>query len=362
MLCFRLTRYNFVTYLLPEMRSKHTWSLLILHDKMNNQSKSDLYLQISVLRMIYNHHADVENCQEILNLSLESGDTKIRVEAFTILCCSKITQDVLDSIYDFIVDNINSDSLTLRLKLISGLETMLRKCKKLNCLMFQFFDRLHVFILKNLTPGSNYQRKITSIKIYSVILRCYRNPDYVSSSCMNLLLTNLLDSEDVRQKCSEILVSYFIVTRQDETYLNKWMKLGLNLCCDPLFYKNESGSTIIYTVTAMVYKSGLTIEMFDISDSSVSAFILNLARKQHHLLKDNFVKNVTNGTLYGLLGTLNSLSFEKHSPEKNKLNEIEIETMLTLIKEHLNLMLDTLASTMGSEGNYYFFYLIKNLC
>lgn len=340
-----------MTYLLPEMRSKHIGSLFVLHENMNNQTKSNLYLQISVLRMIYNHNPEVENGQKILNLSLESGDTKIRSEAFTILCCSKITHDVLDLIYNFIVDNINSDSLTLRLKLISGLETMLRKCKKLSNIIFQFFDRLHVFILNNLIPGSNYQRKITSLKLYSVILKFYQNQDYVSNSCRHLLLTNLLDSEDIRKKCCEILVSYFMVTKQDETYLKKWMKLGLSLCNDPLFYKNESGSTIIYTITTLIYKSGLTTEMFEISESSVSAYILHLAQKQESLLKDSFVKNVTNGTLYGLLDTLNNLSFEKHSPEKNKLNTIEIETMLNLIKDILNLMLDTLASRMDSEGN-----------
>lgn len=317
---------------------------------MNTQCKSDLYLQISVLRMIYNHNAEVANCPEILDLSLKSGDTKIRTEAFILLCCIKLTPETLNLIYNFIVENINSDCAILRIKLISGLENMLRRYKKLDDLIKQFFDRLHVFILKNLTPGSNYQRKISSLKIYSVILKFSKNQDYVSDTCRNLLFINLLDSEDIRKICSEVLMSYFFINKEDKTYLNHWLKLGLNLCYDPLFYKNESGSTVIYTVTALVYKSELTLGMLDISSSSMSTYILNLAQKQGNRLKDNFVNNVTNGTLYGLLNTLNSLSFEKNSPEKNHLNSSDIEAMLNLIEENLNLMLDTLAFRMDTEG------------
>ncbi|XP_026805528.1 uncharacterized protein LOC113548708 isoform X2 [Rhopalosiphum maidis] len=342
-----LTRYNFVTYLLPLMKSKHNGSLLMLYEKMNNQSKSDLYLQISVIRMIYN--TEVENVQEILDSSLNSGDTKIRSVAFTILCSSKLSTDVLNKIYNFIIDNLNSDCSTLRTKIIFGLENMLRKCKKQNTIILTFLNRLHKFILSNLVPGSNYQRKITSLKIYLVILK-YKNNDYVSYSCRHLLFTNLLDSEDIRKTCSEILVSYFSVVKEDKIYLNNWMKFGLNLCYDPLFYKNESGSTIIYTVTTLAYKSGLKIDIFNISNSSMSAHILDLAKKQEKRLKDNFVSNVTHGTLYGLLDVLNNLSFEKNSPEKNKLNETQIEAMLNLIEDNLNLMLDTLSSRVDAES------------
>ncbi|VVC34381.1 Armadillo-type fold,Domain of unknown function DUF2428, death-receptor-like,Armadillo-like helical [Cinara cedri] len=344
-----LTRYNFVTYLLPEMKSKHSSSLFMLFKTLNNQSKLDLYLQVSVLRMIYNHNTEVNNFAEILDLSLKSGNTKIRSEAFSILCCSKITPNTLNSIYNFIVDNINSDCATLRIKLISSLELMLRKHKITNDLVLQFINRLYVFIIKNLAPGSNYQRKITSLKIYSIILRFNKNQDYISYSCRNLLFKNLLDSEDIRKKCSELLVSHFVIVKNDKPYLNNWMKLGLNLCYDPLFYKNESGSTIINTITTLIYKSGLTIDILDINTSSMSAHILNLAQKQCVKLTNNFVSNVTNGTLYGLLSTLNHLSFEKNSPESNMLNKIEIETMLNLIENNLNLMLDTLASRMDDE-------------
>lgn len=338
-----------MTYLLPEMKHKHNSSLIMLYTKINYQSNSDLYLKISLLRMIYNI-IEIENFHEILELSLESGDTKIRSEAFTLLCSSKITPNILSLMYNFIVDNVNSDCATLRIKLTSGLKNMLCKCKQLNNIIVQFLNKLHQFILTNLVPGSNYQRKITSLKIYSIILNFNKNEDYVSYSCRNLLFTNLLDSEDIRKKCSEILVSNFIIVKEDKNYLINWMKLGLNLCYDPLFYKNESGSTIIYTVITLAYKSGFTIDIFNIHNSSVSAYLLDLAQKQGNRLKDDFVKNVTNGTLYGLLATLNSLSFEKNSPEINKLNNIEIELMLNLIENNLNLMLDTLASRMDAEG------------
>lgn len=339
-----------MTYLLPEMKCKHINSLLVLYEKMNKLNL-DLYLQISILRIIYNHNNEVENFYEVLDLSLKSGDAKIRSEAFTLLCCSKTTPYILNLIYHFIIDNINSDCTTLRIKLISGLQNMLCKCKQLNNIILQFLNSLHQFILTNMAHGLNYQRKIASLKIYSVILRFNKNHDYVSYSCRNLLFANLLDSEDIRKKCSEILVSNFIIFKEDKAYLNNWMKIGLNLCYDPLFYKNESGSIIIYTVTTLAYKSRLPIDIFNICNSSVSAYILDLAVKQGNRLKDNFVNNVTNGTLYGLLDTLNNLSFEKNSPEANKLNKTEIETMLNLIETNLNLMLDTLASRMDDiEG------------
>lgn len=323
----------------------------MLYEEMSYQSKSDLYIQISVLRMIYNHDIVIENSDEILKLSLKSGEAKIRSEAFTILCCSQVSPITLNLMYNFIVDNINSDCLTLRLKLISGLENMLQKYKKkLNNIIVQFLNQIHEFILKNLVPGSNYQRKITSLKIYTLLLKFNKNENYVSNSCRNLLFTNLLDSEDIRKKCSEILVSYFIILQEDKIYLNNWMKLGLNLCYDPLFYNNESGSIIIYTVTTLLYKSGLHIDMLDIKNSSISAFILDLAQKQGNRLKDNFVKNVTNSTLYGMLDVLNKLSFEKNSPEINMLNKTEIEIMLTLIEDNLNLMLNILAFRMDVEG------------
>lgn len=346
----RLTKFNFVTYLLPEMKYKHISSLLVLYEKID-KFNLDLYLKISILRTIYNHNNALENYYETLDLSLKSGDVKIRSEAFTLLCCSKVTPNILNLIYNFIVDNINSDSATLRIKLISGLENLLRKCKQLDKIL-QFLNKLHTFILTNLMPGSNYQRKIASLKIYSVLLKYNKNHDYVSNSCRNVFFANLLDSEDIRKKCSEILVSNFIIIKKDKTYLNNWMKIGLNLCYDPLFYKNESGSIIIYTVTTLAYKFSLPIDIFDICNSSVSAYILDLAQKQGNRLKDNFISNVTNGTLYGLLNTLNIIAFEKNSPETNKLNKTEIETMLNLIENNLNLMLDTLASRMDIEGIY----------
>lgn len=339
-----------MTYLLPEMKHKHISSLLMLYRKINDQSNPDLYLQISILRMIYNHDTKIENCHKILDLSLKSGNAKIRSEAFTLLCSSKTTPNILNLIYNFIVDNINSDSTTLRIKLISGLQNMLHKYKQFDFIILQFLNRLHIFIITNLRPGSNYQRKITSLKIYSILLSFNKSQDYVSHSCRNLLFTNLLDSEDVRKKCSEILVSYFIIVKEDKTYLINWIKLGLNLCYDPLFFNNESGSIIIYTVITLAYKSGFTIDIFDIHNSSASAYLLDLALKQANRLKDNLISNVTNGTLYGLLDTLNNLSFEKNSPEMNKLNKTEIETMLNLIENNLNLMLDTLASRMDTEG------------
>lgn len=336
--------YNFVTYLLPEIKFKHINSLLLLYENINNQSKSSLYLQVSVLRIIYNYNTEVENCQKILDLSMKSGNPKIRTEAFTILCYSKITTNTLNLIYNFIVDNINSDCTTLRIKLISGLENMLRKCKKLNNIVLEFLYKLHKFIFTNLESGSNYQRKITSLKIYSVILKYNKNKDLISYSYRNLLFTNLLDSEDVRNECSAILVSNFIIVKEDKVYLNNWIKLGLNLCYDPLFYKNESGSIIINTVIKLIYKCGLTIDMLNINNLSMSAYILDLVQKQGDKLKDNFINNVINGTFYGLLSTLNNLSFEKNAPEINMLNKTEIETMLNLIENNLNLLLDTLAS------------------
>lgn len=343
-LCFRLTIYNFVTYLLPEIKFKHINSLLLLYENINNQSKPDLYLQVSVLRIIYNYNTEVENYQKVLNLSLTSSNPKIRIVAFTILSHSKITTNTLNLIYNFIVDNINSDYSTLRIKLISGLENILRKCKIHNNTVLQFLYKLHKFILINLRPGSNYQRKITSLKIYSVILRYNKNLDFVSFSCRNLLFTNLLDSEDIRNECSSILVKYFIIVGEDQVYLNNWLKLGLNLCYDPLFYKNESGSIIIITVVKLMYKCGLTIDMLNINNSSVSAYILDLVQKQGDKLKVNFINNVMNSTFYGLLSTLNNLSFEKNAPEINMLNETEIEIMLNLIENNLSLLLDTLAS------------------
>lgn len=340
------------------MKSKHDSSLLMLFETLNDRSKLDLYLQVSVLRMIYNHTTEVKNYAEILDLSLKSGDTKIRSEAFSALCCAKITSNTLNLIYNFIVDNINSDCATLRIKLISRLECMLRKCKMTNDLVLQFLNRLHLCILENIGPGSNYQRKITSLKMYSVILRFNKNQDYISYSCRNLLFINLLDSEDIRKKCSEILISHFFIVNDDKPYLNSWMKLGLNLCYDPLFYKNESGSTIITTITTLVYKCRLTIDIFDINCLSMSAHILNLAQTQSDKLTDNLVSNVTNGTLYGLLSTLSNLSFEKNSPEPNVLNKNEIETMLNLIENNLNLMLDTLASRMNDEGKYIILHIV----
>lgn len=356
---FRLTKYNFVTYLLPEIKCKHIGSLFMLYETMNSQPNLDLYLKIAVLRMIYNHNTEVVNCNVIIDLSLKSGDTKVRSEAFTLLCCSTVTPNILNLIYNYIVDNINSDCATLRIKLISGLEKMLQKSKNLNMILIQFLNKLHAVILTNLAPGSNYQRKITSLKIYSVVLRFNKNHDYISCSYRNLLFMNLLESEDIRKKCSEILVSNFTIAKEDKIYLNSWMKVGLNLCYDPLFFKNESGSTIIFTITALAYKSGLTMDMFDTSfhhstHLSMSAYLLHLALKQGNLLKDNFVENVTNCTLYGLLDALINLSFEKNAPEKNILNETEIETMLNLIENNLNLMLDTLASRMDTEGTSSF--------
>ncbi|XP_050424427.1 uncharacterized protein LOC126835709, partial [Adelges cooleyi] len=344
-----LAKFNFVTYLLPEMKLKHLDSLLLLYKEISNEPKPDLYLQISIIKSVQAQKVNIDNLNKILNISLYSSNTKVRAEAFTILCNSKISPQVLEQIYEFINDNLNSDCSNLRNKLISGIECLLRTSKKPCDLMIQLINRIHALIINNLKCGLNYQRKITSLKMYSVILKHYRSQNFMTPKCRKLLFENLLDSDDIRRKSSELLISYFTVTLEDKELMKNWLKLGLSLCNDPVFYKNESGSIIIYTITILMYNSGLKINVFDINFRNISSYLLELAQKQVIKLKHSFVDNVINSTLYGLLNTINNLTFEKNCPKMEKLTEVEIELLLNLIDSNLKLMLDTLASKMEEE-------------
>ncbi|XP_050538318.1 uncharacterized protein LOC126903844 isoform X2 [Daktulosphaira vitifoliae] len=345
-----LTKFNFVTYLLPELKFKHTKSLKLMYKILKESNEPDLYVQIAIIKIIQSENGLMrDEYNDTLIASLNSGNNNVRSEACAVLFNLKISPKVIDLLYQFITYNINSDCIALRIKLVTGFENILRINKKSCYLTTPFINHLHDFIIKNLKSDSNYQRKITSLKLYSIYLKYNKIEDYVSHDCRKLLLENLLQSDDIRKISSNLLISYFSITLEEKDFAKNWMKLGLKLCYDPLFYKNESGSSLIYTITSLVYKSGLKTSIFEINHRNVSAYLLKLAKEQENKLKTNFVDNVTKGTLYGLLSAIKQLSFGEKSLLMEKLNENEIELLLNLIECSLKLMLDTLASKVEGE-------------
>jgi len=275
-----------------------------------------------------------------MNSALQHSIEAVRAEAFAVVCMSSKTSNVpslkeFELVKTFLLENVNTDSASLRQAILNAFTLFLtRLCDssvrelKLEestqnpkqCVMnmkgivsnsegskeinvtgilqnIHFLNWLHHFLIHNLEPGANYQRKVLSLQLYKLVLSYFSEPSegtkessrlrrkeltlegdkvmkyalklgkwpFNSESSHKTLLSCVLDStDDIRETAGSILMEYFGFKEPDTEENKHLLEYALQLCTSPLFYETESGALLMKVLGNWTYKmpQEKSIELF----------------------------------------------------------------------------------------------------
>ena len=299
-----------------------------------------------------------------LIICLRNSNELIRSEAFFALCVHNkcnISENDFSFIREFLNDNINSDSSPLRESIVKGLkELILKLITKIYHLntsknkpdgnhidkiqeLKSVFTWLHLFLINNLNEGSNYQRKMTSLRLYKIILETllnFKNSKlfkglnikkdnitteflilYTSEESLKILLNMIWDpTNDIRNNIADIIITFF--PKRETTELSK---LGLQLCSTSLFYEAASGGLVFKIIAKW---SGDNKKYIDL--------LLFTAHNNLRLLKENLLKSILeNKNIHGFYIALQYLI----TLENIKLDISQENLLLSLIEDTINFFL-----------------------
>ena len=240
----------------------------------------------------------------------------IRSKAFTVVCmssksCIIPSPEEFEMLQTFLVENINSDSASLREEVLKSFALFLtRICdssvhaieveqdtqnskqnKELGVSWIsqnvQFLNWIHNFLMSNLEPGTNYQRRVLSLQLYLLILSYFTElPDltktssasrkkgtfvqgkkmleyartlgqwpFVSEGSQKAILSCVLDSsDDIRETAGVILMKYFSFDKSDAEGHKPLLHYALQLCTSTMFYETESGALLMKVLGNWTYK------------------------------------------------------------------------------------------------------------
>jgi len=248
--------------------------------------------------------------------AMRHSSEAVRSKAFAVVCMSS-KSSILPSLEEFemvqmfLVENINSDSAPLREEILRSFALFLtRICdssvhaieveqgthnSKRNKEMvvswisqnIRFLNWIHNFLISNLEPGTNYQRRVLSLQLYLLILSYFTElPDltktssglrkkgtavegkkvmeyavtlgqwpFISEGSQKAVLSCVLDSsDDIRETAGLILMRYFCFdTSNDEGY-EPLLDYALQLCTSTMFYETESGALLMKVLGNWTYK------------------------------------------------------------------------------------------------------------
>jgi len=248
--------------------------------------------------------------------AMRHSSEAVRSKAFTVVCmscksCIIPSLEEFEMVQIFLVENVNTDSASLREEILKSFALFLtRICdssvhaieveqgahnSKQNEEMgvswisqsIQFLNWIHNFLISNLEPGTNYQRRVLSLQLYMLILSYFTElPDltktgtalrkkgtavegkkvmeyaltlgqwpFVSEGSQKAILSCVLDSsDDIREAAGLILMKYFSFDKSDAEGHKPLLDYALQLCTSTMFYENESGALLMKVLGNWAYK------------------------------------------------------------------------------------------------------------
>lgn len=263
----------------------------------------------------------------LMNFAIQNSNDTIRAEAFAVVCVSSKTCIIpsikeFELVQTFLLENVNIDSASLRQEILNSFTSFLiRICdSSLHELKLkertqspkqryknakdifsdseeidatrisqniQFLNWLHHFLISNLEPGTNYQRKILSLQLYMLVLSFFsETAEETKGSCglrrkevalkgktvmkyalqlgkwpfnsvisHKTLLSCVLDpTDDIRETAGLILTTYFSFKEPDSKENKPLLDYALRLCTSPMFYETESGALLMKVLGNWTYK------------------------------------------------------------------------------------------------------------
>jgi len=248
--------------------------------------------------------------------AMRHSSEAVRSKAFAVVCmssksCIVPSLEEFEMVQMFLVENVNSDSASLREEILRSFTLFLtrirdssvhaleveqgtqhsRRNKEMGVSRIsqniRFLNWIHNFLISNLEPGTNYQRRVLSLQLYLLILSYFTElPDatktssalrkkgtavegkkvmqyaltlgqwpFVSEGSQKAILSCVLDSsDDIRETAGLILMKYFNFDKSNAEGYKPLLDYALQLCTSTMFYETESGALLMKVLGNWSYK------------------------------------------------------------------------------------------------------------
>lgn len=210
----------------------------------------------------YKEFNDFQKFETLVLEGLHHENERIRCESFNLLCsCTKTSIEPSEREYtlvlQFIIENVNFDSSHVRQNLLTSFVIFLDRLKNSVILKLKnpkegkltgshalwFLEVLIQFLIQNLAVGSNYQRKITSLKLLKILAVKFDSSEVVSKYLTdNVTLLQCLHqcivggTDDIIETAAQIVI--FLISSKNgfaKTYQSSnsipEQNPDLSLCC-----------------------------------------------------------------------------------------------------------------------------------
>ncbi|XP_072158578.1 tRNA (32-2'-O)-methyltransferase regulator THADA [Bemisia tabaci] len=242
---------------------------ILLDEKNSNVSSCALLAIIMCLKTLrkqgikgYKEFNDFQKFETLVLEGLHHENERIRCESFNLLCsCTKTSIEPSEREYtlvlQFIIENVNFDSSHVRQNLLTSFVIFLDRLKNSVILKLKnpkegkltgshalwFLEVLIQFLIQNLAVGSNYQRKITSLKLLKILAVKFDSSEVVSKYLAdNVTLLQCLHqcivggTDDIIETAAQIVI--FLISSKNgfaKTYQSSnsipEQNPDLSLCC-----------------------------------------------------------------------------------------------------------------------------------
>lgn len=343
-----------------------------------------------------------------INTALQDFNEKIRSQAFSLVCVSsKMLSPPVEEefiiVKSFLSQNVNSDNTALRQNLLNSFtifvvrirDSLLKAVKKdrksdsSTSQCFTFLDWLHYFLIFNLQEGCNYQRKVTSLEMYKIVLtyfgeaiketsqHCKRKSNknhltlkespmwkfkYASEDSRKTLQNCLFDEDNEIRSCAALmLMNYFTLTECHQEEFKNMFETGLSLCLSEIFYKAEGGALIIKVLVGLAYNSsseGFKTLICKSAKNYISVLLSSCEEQFERLQEDLLKAAVEKSFLYGTLQALNLLLTDANSPEFMAIDKIQLERLLGFLENVTKYFIAVLSSTSAPNSGILFLFRV----
>jgi len=332
---YSVPKQNALNYWIPSTLKKFPLLLKSLLDQLIDTSQSSgfentVFSVISLLKLGQkggllfnkwdeNFSISLFKYSDFLNFmksAMRHSNEAVRSKAFTVVCMSSKSYIIpsleeFEMVQMFLVENANSDSASLREEILKSLALFLtRICdssvqaievehgthnskqdKEIGVSWISqnipFLNWIHNFLMSNLEPGTNYQRRVLSLQLYLLILSYFSElPDlaktssalrkkktavegkkvmeyartlgqwpFVSEGSQKAILSCVLDSsDDIRETAGLILMKYFSFDKSNTEGHKPLLDYAVQLCTSTMFYETESGALLMKVLGNWIYK------------------------------------------------------------------------------------------------------------
>ncbi|KAG8237776.1 hypothetical protein J437_LFUL017092 [Ladona fulva] len=380
----RTAKENFMSHWMPE--TLESYSVLLKSLLTGNVNTSLLLPMLSLYKI--GRKCDLlsweEMNRELICNCLHHLDEWIRIEAFSVVCASTKTTvpptpEEIEMVCTFIEENVNGDNARVRQLMVMSFKNLLTRVRdsynssvenKENTVNRKLIMHwIKMFIIDCSKPGSNYQRKITSLYLLRDIFELSREKnhpkrqkvnasiksfeekitvDFKSKDMFSLLLESIsYPADDVRHLGCSILMENF-EPPSDEVLQNLWEN-ALRKCSSSMFYEVECGAVFAELFAHWeIKRHGLNVrDSFDFFE-----VMLFRAEKQLTETTEDLLRSATEGAIHGTLGILLRMLSNSHIYAKIKVKEDQMRRLLHLLHHLIAHLIGVLSSRKTSNQLY----------